>query len=73
MNKPFTHLAKVLVIPLFLGASGCGNDFSTAVSNNFKAMYLCQDHGGFREILKNEGAMFSVECKDGLIVNGTND
>lgn len=73
MNKPFTPLARTLLLTFLLATGGCGNDFSTAVSNDFRAMYLCQDHGGFKEILENKDSAFSVKCKDGLTVYWTNN
>ena len=73
MNKPLTTLTKTLFLSLCLASSGCDSEFSTLVSNNFKAMYLCQDHGGFKEILENKSSEFTAKCKDGLIVHGTKD
>ncbi len=65
-------ITTMLVLALALAASGCNNnDYATAVANNFKAMYLCQDHGGFREIPENQGNSFTVICKDGLVIYGT--
>jgi hypothetical protein len=73
VNKPLAALTKTLFLLLCFALNGCSGEFSAVVSNNFRAMYLCQDHGGFKEILENKSSAFTVKCKDGLIVHGTND
>lgn len=71
MKPSIQKLTTTLLLTFALLASGCNNDYATAVANNFKAMVLCQDHGGFREIPENQGNSFTVICKDGLVIYGT--
>lgn len=65
--KRYLSLGILLTATL---AGGCDSHTADAVANNFRAMYLCQDHGGFREIRENRAQAFTVECKDGLVIYG---
>ncbi len=65
-------MARRVALTLLLGMalSGCSKELAWTVSNNFKAIQLCLDHGGLKEVLDNRETGFTAECKDGRIVEG---
>ncbi len=62
----FWKIGFTLLLGLVL--SGCSRELAWQVSNRFKAIQLCLDDGGLKDVLDSKETSFTALCKDGRIV-----